>query len=1178
MTNDIVNGVNIGDAPDLFSGLPGDIPLIVLSGDTGHVSGSTGFGSDLGDWFAFMPERDGVIVITLSGMTQDLDIYLLDQNLYILDSGWRDGTATEVLYFNVVAGTRYNLFIEPFSGGSPYTLDLELKDQVPKPKENINDVVNSIDIGDAGYNWLTAYHLTPNDIGGVVIRGSTGYYLDSRDWYSFDAQASGMATIVLDGMTADLDLFFYEAGWDAPVVFSVNPGVARDVIQFPVLAGTRYYIEVDDYQGGSPYTLLVTLPITEAGPGAETVRGVDRGDAGDSLAEATWLGWNRMGVSFVSGSVGQGNDTADWFHFVAPATGQVNLGLTGQVENLNLAIFDGTGLTIATQPRVELLRATVTVDIKAGESYFFRVTSHAGAQSYMLDARFPLAPPSPHEAYAGDTWRGHTPHEQSNGHDFAALLRDGSVFARGTYQLGDFDYTIDGLDGAVARLFSTAGSYAALLQDGSVVSWGSIQTAGNEMLQALLHGEVVRIYGSTSFSALTADGRVVAWNGWLGGPDHIEFYLGQGVQSIVTNSTGFAAIRGDGSVVYWNEEGVLQFDPQVATLLSSGVVDILAGYDAFAALRQDGSVVTWGNAVNGGDSSSVAQVLAAGVVKLYTTGTAFAALKQDGSVVSWGWLPQFHIDPNLEHKLSSGVVDVFSSYGAFAALKSDGSVVTWGNLASGGYSYEVADQLAAGVVNVYPGMNSFAVLKEDGSVVTWGNLAYQFINQHTEGLLSSGVVDIVTNGSSYTALKADGSVVFWGDYGMDPIKEVAHQLTSGVVKVVMGNYVSAALKDDGSVVTWGGSNYGGDASRGSRAQELASGVVDILVNGNTLAFLKHDGSILLLENAFVSMDIPLAENRLKDNFFSFSDIFSNQYLLTGSDQDDFIIGFGGRNTIYGHAGDDMIFGGPLDDYIDGGPGTDAVLAYYLPSQYVFANGVLSGPEGHDTLVSIEYVGFGFAANDPRLEVLVDINHLMASDPSGTTPVRLLLERVCDLFIAYFDRAPRPEGLLYWFKEIYQGGSGLHDLARYFTDQDEYRSTYPEGLSNRDFVQQVFQNLFDRDPLEEGWAYWQNTLDDNLLTRDTFIYNVIEGAYAPTGGDMDRLLLTNKHDVSLYYVENLSLDPYTRFDDAITHILNQVSADRGTVAIAREIIDHSFASGESLTAIADNSQLWGAYWG
>jgi hypothetical protein len=129
--------------------------------------------------------------------------------------------------------------------------------------------------------------------------------------------------------------------------------------------------------------------------------------------------------------------------------------------------------------------------------------------------------------------------------------------------------------------------------------------------------------------------------------------------------------------------------------------------------------------------------------------------------------------------------------------------------------------------------------------------------------------------------------------------------------------------------------------------------------------------------------------------------------------------------------------------------------------------------------------------------------------------------------SYFNRGPDPAGLAYWFKSVYTGEYSLRTIAERFTFEQEYLDAYPGALANREFIDKIYLNLFDRGPDAGGWDYWTEQLDSGARPRSGFILDVIEGAYAPTSGPEDRTLIDNKHDVSLYYSGLLSLQPGLR---------------------------------------------------
>jgi hypothetical protein len=139
------------------------------------------------------------------------------------------------------------------------------------------------------------------------------------------------------------------------------------------------------------------------------------------------------------------------------------------------------------------------------------------------------------------------------------------------------------------------------------------------------------------------------------------------------------------------------------------------------------------------------------------------------------------------------------------------------------------------------------------------------------------------------------------------------------------------------------------------------------------------------------------------------------------------------------------------------------------------------------------------------------------------------------------------------------------------------ATYPAGTSNSGFINAVYENLFNRAPETAGLEYWENDLNRGV-GRDIFIYSVIQGAYAPSGGVLDRALLNNKHDVSLYYAEQLALHPTEAFDAQINQVLSRITADAQSILQAVEVIDYVIENPITLTGlITDSPSEWEAFW-
>ncbi len=134
---------------------------------------------------------------------------------------------------------------------------------------------------------------------------------------------------------------------------------------------------------------------------------------------------------------------------------------------------------------------------------------------------------------------------------------------------------------------------------------------------------------------------------------------------------------------------------------------------------------------------------------------------------------------------------------------------------------------------------------------------------------------------------------------------------------------------------------------------------------------------------------------------------------------------------------------------------------------------------------------------------------------GETPT---YDSVTRLYVATFDRAPDSAGIEYWLNDSFGGNPTLEKIASSFFDQTETQERYPSGTSNKEFIKEIYQNLFDRDPDEEGWDYWEKELNSGNIKRSQFILAVINGALASTGDPNDAAILSNKTTVGKVFAQ------------------------------------------------------------
>lgn len=173
----------------------------------------------------------------------------------------------------------------------------------------------------------------------------------------------------------------------------------------------------------------------------------------------------------------------------------------------------------------------------------------------------------------------------------------------------------------------------------------------------------------------------------------------------------------------------------------------------------------------------------------------------------------------------------------------------------------------------------------------------------------------------------------------------------------------------------------------------------------------------------------------------------------------------GNDKIYGTPGNDIIFGSAGNDTIDGLKGVDTVIYNGLRASATVTKTstghTVSGPEGVDTLISIERLQFA----DKTLALDIDGNAGQAYR----------------IYQAAFDRTPDNGGLKFWIGEM-DNGTSLYSVADGFVHSAEFMAMYGANPSTAQFVAKLYDNVLHRQYDQGGFDYWTGILDRNEATK------------------------------------------------------------------------------------------------
>ena len=87
-----------------------------------------------------------------------------------------------------------------------------------------------------------------------------------------------------------------------------------------------------------------------------------------------------------------------------------------------------------------------------------------------------------------------------------------------------------------------------------------------------------------------------------------------------------------------------------------------------------------------------------------------------------------------------------------------------------------------------------------------------------------------------------------------------------------------------------------------------------------------------------------------------------------------------------------------------------------------------------------------------------------------------------LYNTVFDRFPDASGLNYWINLNQLGLVDLKETAEMFMESDEFLNLYGNKISNENFINKIYLNSFNRQPDLDGFEYWLNQLESNLLDK------------------------------------------------------------------------------------------------
>lgn len=280
-----------------------------------------------------------------------------------------------------------------------------------------------------------------------------------------------------------------------------------------------------------------------------------------------------------------------------------------------------------------------------------------------------------------------------------------------------------------------------------------------------------------------------------------------------------------------------------------------------------------------------------------------------------------------------------------------------------------------------------------------------------------------------------------------------------------------------------------------------SHVTSILINGNIATF--HDNT---------------------DGDYSLTRVTASDQ--TGSVSNDTLTGSTGNDTLTGNAGNDTLDGGTGTNTADYSGTRSHYTVTKTPTGYLVTDN--SGSDGTDTLSNIGQLKFS------------DMTANLTMQAKAAAAPQADVQRLTELYVAFFNRVPDADGLAYWIDQM-SGGQSVPQIAESFYNAGVQYSTltgFSATMSNQDFINVVYKNVLGRTAGADqgGLDYWNGELTSGRASHGSLVSDILSSAHTfktdPTYSWVADLL-DNKISVANKFAVELGLT-YNTASDSITH--------------------------------------------
>lgn len=136
----------------------------------------------------------------------------------------------------------------------------------------------------------------------------------------------------------------------------------------------------------------------------------------------------------------------------------------------------------------------------------------------------------------------------------------------------------------------------------------------------------------------------------------------------------------------------------------------------------------------------------------------------------------------------------------------------------------------------------------------------------------------------------------------------------------------------------------------------------------------------------------------------------------------------------------------------------------------------------DLIVGIDFISLnGQQSYNPLLADLTPNTYSIYNTFSGNNPDRIYL-----LYQTSFNRLPDAKGFDAWTKSVDKGVLSLTDVANAFVQSPEFAQSYGQNVSNSEFITELYENAFGRQPDIPGKNYWLDQMESGASKADVML--------------------------------------------------------------------------------------------